>query len=153
MGGITPRALEDSVRARRLTRAFRRPLNFTVLDVSMQSFVSVFPQLAFVLASELRATGRADIARELEASTVKAVKFDSNVNVGSVVLEPPRKLNSVERNVIGQKLGQVIPFSRPHYASLQLDNFGRVIGVELVAPPPGLASALRLTSNNRWSGP
>jgi hypothetical protein len=118
----------------------------------MQSFASVFPQLAFILASELRATGRADLARELEACTVKAVSLDSEAKSGSITLEPPQKLNAVERNVIGQKLGQVITFSRPRYASLQLDNFGRLIGVVLVAPPPGLASALLLTSNNRWRG-
>jgi hypothetical protein len=114
----------------------------------MQSFTSVFPQLAFVLAAELRASGRADLARELEASAVKNVSFDSEANTGMVVLEPPRELNSVERNVIGQKLGQVIPFSRPNYASLQLDNFGRVVAVEIVAPPLALGSALLLTSNN-----
>ena len=119
----------------------------------MQSFASIFPQLAFVLTSELRASGRADLARELEACTVRTVSFDSEANVGSVVLEPAQKLTSVERNVIGQKLGQVIKFSRPRYASLQLDNFGRVIGIELVAPPPGLGSALHLTSNNRWRRP
>jgi hypothetical protein len=119
----------------------------------MQPFASVFPQLAFVLASELRATGRADLARELEACTVRTVSFDLEANAGLVVLEPAQKLNSVERNVIGQKLGQVITFSRPRYASLQLDNFGRVIGVQLVAPPPGLGSALHLTSNNRRRKP
>ena len=119
----------------------------------MQSFASLFPQLAFVLGAELRATGRADLARELEACIVKTVRFDSEANLGSVALEPPQKLNSIERNIVGQKLGQVIKFSRPRYASLQLDNFGRLIGVELVAPPPGLGSALRLKSNNRLGGP
>ena len=119
----------------------------------MRSFASHFPQLAFVLGAELRATGRADLARELEACIVKTVRFDSAANVGSVALEPPQKLNSIERNIVGQKLGQVIKFSRPRYASLQLDNFGRLIGVELVAPPPGLGSALRLKSNNRLRGP
>jgi len=119
----------------------------------MQSFASLFPQLAFVLGAELRATGRADLARELEACIVKTVRFDSEANVGSVALEPPQKLNSIERNIVGQKLGQVITFSRPRYASLQLDNFGRLIGVELVAPPPGLGSVLRLKSNNRLRGP
>jgi hypothetical protein len=119
----------------------------------MQPFARVFPELAFVLSSELRATGRADLARELEACTVETVRFDSEANVGLVVLEPAQKLNSVERNVIGQKLGQVIKFSRPRYASLQLDNFGRVIGVELVAPPPRLGSSLHVTSNNRRRRP
>jgi hypothetical protein len=119
----------------------------------MQPFASVFPQLDFVLASELRATGRADLARELQACAVKAVSFDSEANTGSITLEPPQKLNAVERNVIGQKLGQVIAFSRPRYASLQLDNFERLIAVALVAPPLGLASAVLLTSNSRsWRG-
>jgi hypothetical protein len=152
VSGYAPRAPEDSVRPRRSMHASGRP-STAPLDVSMRSFASLFPQLAFVLASELRATGRADLARELDACTVKTVSFDSEANTGLVVLEPSQKLNSVERNVVGQKLGQVITFSRPRYASLQLDNFGRLIGVELVAPPPGLGSALRLTSNNRWRGP
>ena len=119
-------------------------------NLGMQSFARLFPRLAFVLATELRATGRADLARELEACIVKTVSFNSVLNAGSIALEPPQKLNSVERNVVGQKLGQVITFSRPRYASLQLDNFGRLIGVELVAPPPGVVSALRLTSGKRW---
>ena len=119
----------------------------------MQPFASVFPQLAFVLATELRATGRADLARELESCTVRTVSFDSEANTGVVALEPRRELNSVERNVVGQKLGQVIPFARPRYASLQLDNFGRLIGVELVAAPPALSSVLRQIAANRWIGP
>jgi hypothetical protein len=119
----------------------------------MKTLGTAFPQLAFVLASELRITGRADLARELEACIVKTVRFDSQANTGSIALEPPQKLNSVERNVVGQKLGQVIAFSRPRYASLQLDNFGRVIGIELAAPPAGLASALTLAAANRSRAP
>ena len=119
----------------------------------MQSFASLFPPLAFALATELRATGRADIARELEACIVKTVSYDSAADRGSIALEPPQKLNAVERNIVGQKLGQVIRFSRPRYASLQLDNFGRLIGVELVAAPPALSSALRQIAANRWIGP
>ena len=119
----------------------------------MQTFARLFPQLAFVLASELRATGRADLARELEACIVKTVSFDSRANSGSIALEPPQKLNSVERNIVGQRLGQVIKFTRPRYASLQLDNFGRLIGVDLIAAPPGLSSALRRVSSHRWRGP
>jgi hypothetical protein len=118
----------------------------------VESFVNAFPQLAFVLASELRATGRADIAQELEACAVKLVGFDSEANKGSIVLEPLQKLNAVERNVVGQKLGQVIRFPRPHYACLQLDNFGRVIGVELLEPPPALASTLLRMSEHRRRG-
>lgn len=116
--------------------------------VGVRSFLSVFPQLAFVLVAELRASGRADLARELEASDVTDVVFDSEANTGLVALKPPRELNSVERNVIGQKLGQVIPFSRPNYAALQLDNFGRLVAVELLAPPLALGSALLVMSRN-----
>jgi len=118
----------------------------------MQSFASLFPPLAFALATELRATGRADIARELEACIVKTVSYDSAADRGSIALEPPQKLNAVERNIVGQKLGQVIRFPRPHYACLQLDNFGRVIGVELLEPPPALASTLLRMSEHRRRG-
>ncbi len=113
----------------------------------MWSFAGAFPELAFDLASELRATGRADLARELEASSVKSVSYDPETDAGLVALEAQRGLNAVERNVIGQKLGQVIAFGGARYASMQLDNFGRVVAVELQAPPRELRwKLMRLTS-------
>ena len=119
----------------------------------MRYFAGAFSELAFDLSLELRATGRADLARELEACTVKAVSYDPETDVGLIALEPPRQLNAVERNVIGQKLGQAIPFSDAPYASLQLDNFGRIVAVDLVAPPRNLRWILRVASNYRWRGP
>jgi len=119
----------------------------------MRSFAGAFAELAFDLSLELRATGRVDLARELEASTVKSVSYDPETDIGLIALEPQRPLNTVERNVIGQKLGQVIPFSDAPYASLQLDNFGRVVAVELVAPPTKLRWILRPASNYRWRRP
>ena len=123
------------------------------LEASMRSFAGALPELAFDLSLELRATGRADLARELEACTVKSVSYNPEANVGLIALEPQRQLNAVERNVIGQKLGQVIPFSNTPYASLQLDNFGRVVAVDLVTPPRNLRWLLQLASNYRWRGP
>jgi len=119
----------------------------------MRSFAGAFPELAFDLSLELRATGRADLAREVEACTVKAVSYEPETDIGLVALEPSRQLNAVERNVVGQKLGQVISFSDAPYASLQLDNFGRVVAVELVAPPRNLRWILRAAANYRWKGP
>jgi len=117
----------------------------------MPSFAGAFPELCFDLAAELRATGRSDLARELEASTLKSVSYDPETDAGLVALEAQRELNAVERNVVGQKLGQVISFDGAHYASLQLDNFGRVVAVDLQAPPRELRwKLLRLTPNNRW---
>ena len=92
----------------------------------MRSFAGAFAELAFDLSLELRATGRADLARELEVSVVKSVSYDPETDVGWVALEPQRKLNTVERNVVGQKLGQAISFSDTPYAAMQLDNFGRI---------------------------
>jgi hypothetical protein len=119
----------------------------------MRSFAGALPELAFDLSLELRATGRVDLARELEASTVKAVSYDPETDVGLIALEPQRQLNAVERNIVGQKLGQLISFSGTPYASLQLDNFGRVVGVELVAPPRNLRWILRVACNYRWKSP
>lgn len=104
----------------------------------MRSFASTFPELAFDLGSELRATGRADLARELEASIVRTVSYDAETDAGLIALEPQRALTAVERNVVGQKLGQAIAFGSARYATLQLDNFGRVVAVELLAPPRNL---------------
>ena len=116
----------------------------------MGSFAGAFPELAFDLAAELRATGRADLARELEACSVKSVSYDPETDAGLLALEAQRGLNAVERNVIGQKLGQVIAFEGARYASMQLDNFGRVVSVELLAPPRELRwKLMRLTSGNR----
>ena len=119
----------------------------------MLSFASAFAQLASDLTSELRVTGRVDLARELEGCRVRDVSFDPQANAGLVTLEPLRELNIVERNVVGQRLSQVIPFSRAPYASLQLDNFGRIIGVEVSAPPPTLGALMSVISGNRRTGP
>ena len=83
---------------------------------------------------------------------LNAVSYDAETDVGLIALEPQRRLNAVERNVIGQKPGQVIRFSGVPYASLQLDNFGRVVAVELVAPPRTLRWILRPPSGYRWRG-
>lgn len=119
----------------------------------MRFFAGAFPELAFDLALELRGTGRADLARELEACTLKAISYDAETDAGLIALEPTRGLNAVERNVVGQKLGQVIPFSGAPYACLQLDNFGRVVAVELRAPPRQLRWTLLQTADNRRKGP
>jgi hypothetical protein len=118
----------------------------------MRYFAAAFPELAFELALELRGTGRADLARELEACIVRTVSYDPQTDAGLLALEPPRVLNAVERNVVGQKLGQVITFSAAPYASLQLDNFGRVVAVELSAPPRNLRWVL-LAAYNRSQAP
>lgn len=117
----------------------------------MSSFAGAFSELAFDLALELRATGRADLAHELEASTVRSVSYDPETDAGWVALQAERELNALERNVVGQKLGQVVAFATARYASMQLDNFGRVVAVELQAPPRELRwKLMRLTSNARW---
>jgi len=123
------------------------------LEAGMRSFAGAFTELAFDLSLELRATGRADLARELEACIVKSVSYDPETDIGLIALEPQRQLSAVERNVIGQKLGQVISFSDAPYASLQLDNFGRIVAVELVARPRNLRWILRPASTYRWRGP
>lgn len=116
----------------------------------MWSFAGAFPELAFDLAWELRATGRSDLARELEGSTVKGVSYDPETDAGLVALEAQRGLNAVERNVVGQKPGQVIEFGAARYASMQLDNFGRVVAVDLQAPPRELRWKLMRLTNGRW---
>ena len=123
------------------------------LEAGMRSFAGAFAELAFDLSLELRATGRADLARELEVSVVKSVSYDPETDVGWIALEPQRKLNTVERNVVGQKLGQAISFSDTPYAAMQLDNFGRIVALELVAPPRNLRWLLRPASKKRWRGP
>jgi hypothetical protein len=56
----------------------------------------------------------------------------------------------VERNVVGQKPGQVIAFGDARYATMQLDNFGRVVAVDLLAPPRELRWKLMRLNNNSW---
>ncbi len=120
----------------------------------MQSFSSLFPELASDLASELRATGRAELATGLEAATVRAVTFDTDADAGSIALELPRELDTVERDAMGARDGNGVPLSGSHHAYLELDKSGRVIGVEILTPSAELRSALQwLASNNRWSGP
>jgi uncharacterized protein YuzE len=143
------------VRPRRHDLALLCGPSTSPLDASMQqSFASLLPELASDLASELRATGRTNLAVELETATVRAITFDPDADAGYIALESSRELNVVERNVIGEKVGAGVSLSGSHRAYLEMDNFGRLIGVEVIAPSPELRSALQwLASNNRWRGP
>jgi len=71
-------------------------------SMRMRSFAGALPELAFDLTLELCATGRSDLARELEACTVKSVSYDPETDVGLVALEAQRQLNAVERNVMAK---------------------------------------------------
>lgn len=115
----------------------------------MESFASLFPELATAMAAELRATAREDLALELETADVGEITFDQDAASGYIALQPLSE-PGVGHGTLDERPGRVVRFTASSYATLQLSNLGHVLGVAVVAPPPDLAVALRWhTSGNR----
>jgi hypothetical protein len=108
----------------------------------MNTFARHFPDLAAALLAELEASGRPELAEQLRTSLVRGVSFDADANAGTIALEAGRELNVVEMNIVGVRHGETIAVTSTYDARLDTDNFGRLMGVEILSPPPSLAAAL-----------
>jgi len=108
----------------------------------MNSFASHFPHLAATLIAELETSGRPELAQQLRTALVRDVSFDAEANAGNIALDAGRQLNVVETKIVGVRYGETIAVNSTYDAYLDTDNFGRVLGVEVLSPPPRLAATL-----------
>ena len=100
----------------------------------MAKLTETFPELAKELGDGLRLMGRTDLADQVGSAEVKDVSFDSDVSAGNVYLEPSQGLNVVEANVIGSRYRTSISVDTPFGTVVDLDNYGRVTSIEVLAP-------------------
>ncbi len=89
----------------------------------MIKFAETFPELAREVSRSLRALGRLQIAKQVDAAIVTRVTFDESAGAGYVYIEPGRTLNVVETNIIGMRHGETITLETQFDAVVDIDNF------------------------------
>jgi uncharacterized protein YuzE len=94
-----------------------------------------FPPLARELSHALRSGEQVSLADQLESATVERVTFDPEANAGYIYLHPARELNIVEKNMVfGARVRESQEVETQYWTVIDIDNFGRVIGVEVLSP-------------------
>jgi uncharacterized protein YuzE len=119
------------------------PVSAGVGPLVMNTFAARFPDLASSLAAELEVAGNRALADELRAATVRATSLDQGNDVAYISLEPLRQLSDVERSIIGERYGRIVPAGGNGAIYLDLDNSGRIVGVQIFSPMPELQAAIR----------
>ena len=100
----------------------------------MSSLIESFPSLASELSRQLRLAGRESIADQVEAATIVRVTFDEGANASYIYVQPSRKLNLVEMNIVGIRHEETLEVETPYWTNIDIDNFGRLAGIEILAP-------------------
>ncbi len=98
------------------------------------NLADALPDLACGIAELLRAKGRDDLADQLGDVRVVRWTSDRAVAAAYIYLESTRELNAVERNVIGLRHGETVALGGKHWVNVDVDNFGRIAGIELLNP-------------------
>jgi hypothetical protein len=100
----------------------------------MSSLIESFPLLAAKLSQQLRSVGRAPLADQIDRAVITSVTFDETVNAGYIYLQPSRDLNFVEANIIRVRYGSMIEVETPYWTNIDIDNFERLMGIEILTP-------------------
>ncbi|NOS77319.1 MAG: DUF2283 domain-containing protein [Nitrospira sp.] len=100
----------------------------------MSSLIKSFPSLAAELSRQLRLTGRAPLANQIDSAAVARVTFDGDANAGYIYVHPSRELNVVETNIMGVRHGETLEIETPYWTNIDTDNLGRLVGIEILAP-------------------
>jgi uncharacterized protein YuzE len=107
----------------------------------MEKLNRAFPDLLSDLTLALSA--RPELVAQLNEATVVRVSFDEEADAGYIHVRAGRSLNAVEQKIIGVKHGKTLPLDGREWANLDLDNFGRVSGIEILTPPADVSALMR----------
>jgi uncharacterized protein YuzE len=100
----------------------------------MSLLLEAFPSLAAELSRALRDGGRASLADQVDQAVIDRVTFDGSADAGYIYLRPSRDLNVVETNIVGVRHGETIEAKTQYWTNIDLDDFARVVGIEVLAP-------------------
>ena len=65
-------------------------------------------------------------------AAIARVTFDDTA--GYIYLQPSHELNVVETNIVGVRHGETVEVKTPYWTNIDIDNFGRLAGIEILAP-------------------
>src|SRR4051812_40906613 len=100
----------------------------------MSRMLSTLPILASQIAASLRTSGRTELAQQIDEAVISSVTFDDSVGAAYICVAPARPLNVVEANIIGARHGETITVDTEFDVVIDTDNFGRLVGIEILAP-------------------
>ena len=108
----------------------------------MSNLASTFPALVDSIAVELDSCGRPALAGQLRRSAVLNVSYDGDVGTGYITLEPWQQTDVTDREILGVRYARGTGLRASYQAYLDIDSLDRVMGIELLYPPPELIGAL-----------
>ena len=100
----------------------------------MSKLIDTFPVLTRELSQSLHNAGREALADQIDTALITRITFDSEANAGYIYLAPSRQLNVVETNIVGVRQGETIPVETQFWTNIDIDNFGRLVGIEILNP-------------------
>jgi hypothetical protein len=107
-------------------------MNQTKIPV-MSKLDDILPTFIAQIRKELTAKGRSDIADQFQGLGLARWTHDQAANAVYIHLSGQRPLNLVEVQVIGTRHGECIEIEgRDGIVTLDLDNFNRVTGIEVL---------------------
>ena len=95
-------------------------------------FFKALPEFSAELREALKASGRDDLAGQVFEIEIEGYPFDASCNAAVVYVRSPRELNVIEKNIIGVKHGQTVSVDHPYGLNIDIDNFGRLSGIEVL---------------------
>jgi uncharacterized protein YuzE len=93
------------------------------------------PDLVRTLVSALTAAGRLDIAEQFGQVSLRSASYDAAVDAGYLYVTESRPLNIGEQNTIRVRHGECVKLDLSGTVVIDLDNIGRLMGVELLGYP------------------
>jgi len=98
----------------------------------MVLLVDVLPEFVAELEGLLTAAKREDVAHQLREAMILRCTHDPSCDAVYIYVQSSRPLNVVEANIIGVRHEETIPVESRYWANLDMDNFGRLQGIELL---------------------
>jgi len=109
----------------------------------MRRLKESLPEFYQEIVDSLSDIGRIEIAEQMDTLTLERFTNDESVGAMYLYAGEQRELNQVEQNVIGAKHGECVSLGElAGMVVIDLDNFGRVMGVEVI-DRPDVAKMLR----------
>jgi uncharacterized protein YuzE len=100
----------------------------------MLKLVDTFPSLAKELSQWLHEADRDSLAQQIDQAVIARVTFDNEANAGYIYIEPSQLLTVVESEMAEVHQGESIPVGTQFWTNIDTDNFGQIVGIEILEP-------------------
>jgi len=100
----------------------------------MLKLVNAFPSLARELSQWLRGASRDSLAQQIDQAVIARVTFDNAANAGYIYIDTSQLITVVESDIVEVHHGESIPVGTQFWTNIDTDNFGRIVGIEILDP-------------------